>query len=178
MGIRRLNISMNRVFLLFICVFFFFCANAPAQKGPQNKEQNISGIVKDSRESLLEGYIGTRPDDLTMFSKDDKEQKILSKYLQSITLEKIAEAGPLHLDPKQEARYSVRLENSREIFTLQKKYTFSLNTNVGVVTRSLDLENINHVKEKDLPSLSKPNAAEEGPFIQDKSIFFSLEFKF
>jgi hypothetical protein len=86
--------------------------------------------------------------------------------------------GSVSLDPKQETRYSVRLENSQEIYTLQKKFTFSLNTNVGVVTRSIDPEMVNSIMSKNPPGSHKQKSGDDKSFIQDKSIIFSLEFRF
>lgn len=169
---------MNRNFLLFTIPFFFICSIALAQNEPQKKELNIYAIVKDSQDSVLEGYISNQPYEVTVSSKDNQEKKISSKYIKSITLEKISEVGPTSLDPKQEAKYSVRLENSKEIYTLRKKYTFSLNTNVGVVTRSIDPEIINNIISKDLSSSPTQTSVADKPFIQDKIIIFSLEFKF
>jgi hypothetical protein len=68
------------------------------------------------------------------------------------------------------------MENSQEIYTLRKKYTFSLNTNVGVVTKSIDPETINNILSKDASQATRTDR--DKPFIQDKSIIFSLEFKF
>ncbi len=169
---------MNRNFLLFTIPFFFICSIALAQKEPQNKELNSYAIVKDSKDSILEGYISNQPYEVTVFSKDNQEEKIPSKYIKSITLEKISEVGPASLNPKQEAKYFVRLENSQEIYTLRKKYTFSLNTNLGVVTRSIDPEIINNIISKDGSSISTQTSIADKPLIQDKSIIFSLEFKF
>jgi hypothetical protein len=112
-----------------------------------------------------------------VFSKDNQEEKIPLKYIKSITLEKISEMGPASLNPKQEAKYSVRLENSQEIYTLRNKYTFSLNTNAGVVTRSIDPEIVN-ILSGDYAGTSKQTSIADKPLIQDKSIIFSLEFKF
>jgi hypothetical protein len=56
------------------------------------------------------------------------------------------------------------------------KYTFSLNTNVGVVTKTIDPETINNLLSKDaFPALKSDK---DKPWIQDKSVVFSLEFKF
>jgi hypothetical protein len=68
------------------------------------------------------------------------------------------------------------VENSQEIYTLKKKYTFSLNTNLGMVTKTLDPEVINKYLLKETSQTVK--LEKERPFIQDKSIVFSLEFKF
>jgi len=169
---------MRRMVPFFTLLFFFFCPVALAQNGPQVKDLNIFAIVKDSKDSILEGYISAQPSDVIVYSRDNKEMKIPSKYIKSITLEKMTEAGSVNLDPKQEARYSVRLENSQEIYTLQKRYTFSLNTNVGVVTRSIDPEMINSMLSKNPSNSQKQKPVDDKSFIQDKSIIFSLEFRF
>jgi hypothetical protein len=169
---------MNRYFLLLAFLFFFFCSIALAQSEPQKKKLDIFAIVKDSQDSILEGYISDLPDEVTVSSKDNQEHKISSKYIKSITLEKIPGVGPTSHDPKHEATYSVRLENSQEIYTLLQKYTFSLKTNVGVVTRSIDPEMINNIISKDHSSIPKQKSVSDKPLIQDKSIIFSLEFVF
>jgi hypothetical protein len=170
---------MSRHFLLFTIPFLFICSIALAQNEPQKKELlDIYAIVKDSQNSILEGYISNHPYEVTVSSKDNQEKKIPSKYIKSITLENISGVGLASLDPKQEAKYSVRLENSQEIYTLRKKYTFSLNSNVGVVTRSIDPELINNIIPKDLSNIPTQTSVADKPFIQDKSIIFSLEFKF
>lgn len=169
---------MNRNFLLFTFFFFFFCSIALAQNEPQKKELNIFASVKDSQNSILEGYVSALPDEVTVSSKDNQEKKIPSKYIKSITLEKYPDVGSARLDPKQEAKYSVRLQNSQEIYTLKKKYIFSLNTNVGIVTRSIDPEMINNVLSKDPASTTKQKSVEDKSLLEDKSIIFSLEFKF
>ncbi len=169
------KIPMNRKFLFF--TFFFFCSIAVAQGEPQKREFNIYAIVKDSQASILEGYVSDQPDEVTVLSKDNQEKNIPLQYIESITLEKYTDAGSSRLDPYQEAKYSVRLRNSQEIYTLQKKYTFSLNTNVGVVTRSISPV-INDIISKDLSRNPDQKSGEDKPLIEDKSIIFSLEFKF
>jgi hypothetical protein len=175
---KGFDISMNRKYLLFTFLFFFFSSIALAQDEQQMKELNIRAIVKDSQDSILEGYVSALPEEVTVSSKDNQEKKIPSKYIKSITLEKSTDLGSSRLDPRQEAKYSVRVENSQEIYTLQKKYTFSLNTNVGVVTRSIDPEVISNIISKDLSGASKQKSAEDKSLIEDKSVIFSLEFKF
>jgi hypothetical protein len=97
------------------------------------------------------------------------------KYIKSITLEKIKSEVPGE-DSKKQATYNVRLENSQEIYTLKKKYSFSLNTNLGLVTRIIDPEMVNNIFNKETSPSGKTET--EKPFIQDKSVVFSLEFKF
>ena len=170
--------SANRKFFLFTVLFCFFCTIALAQDKPQKEGLNTFAIVKDSQNSLLEGDVSDRPDEVTVSAGDNREKKVPSKYIKSITLEKSPDFGSARLDPRQEAKYSVRLENDQEIYTLRKKYTFSLNTNVGVVTRSIDPEMINSIVSKDLFSAPKQHSADDKSLIADRSIIFSLEFKF
>ena len=68
------------------------------------------------------------------------------------------------------------MENSQEIFTLDKKYAFSLNTSLGLTTKSLDPDLVNKLASKD--SLQGSRLDDGRPLIQDKSIVFSLEIKF
>ncbi len=170
--------SANWKIFHFTVLFFFICTIAFAQDKQQKEGLNTFAIVKDSQNSLLEGYVSDRPDEVTVSSGDNREKKVPSKYIKSITLEKSPDIGSARLDPGQEAKYSVRLENDQEIYTLRKKYTFSLNTNVGVVTRSIDPEMINSIVSKDLFSAPKQKSADDKSLIVDRSIIFSLEFKF
>jgi hypothetical protein len=171
------DLLMRRDFLFFIFLFFLSSSIVFAQSGEQKGEPNIFAIVKDAQGSILEGYLRAQPEEVTVFSKDNQEKKIPSKYIKSITLEKIKAEGPL-ADPKQEARYSVRLQNSQEIYTLREKYTFSLNTRIGVVTRTIDPDVIHDLFSKDASETQTIKSDRDEPFIQDKSIVFSLELKF
>jgi hypothetical protein len=86
--------------------------------------------------------------------------------IESIKVEKI-QGGPPGADKLGgESYYSVRLQNSQEIFALQKKYTINLNTDLGVVTKNLDPEAVKNKPESD------------EPFIRDQSVILSLEIKF
>ena len=169
---------MGRKFFFLIWIFFLSYSLASGQTDEQKDQPNIFAIVKDGEGDTLEGYLRSQSEEVTVSSKDKQEKIIPSKYIKSITLEKIKEEGPATLDPKLESRYSVRLENSQEIYTLRKKYTFSLNTNVGVVTKSIDPEIINSVISKDASQAQATRTDKEKPLLQDKSIVFSLEFKF
>jgi hypothetical protein len=146
---------------------------ALAETEASEEKTYIFAIVKDEEGETLEGYLRFQPQEITVTSRDDKEKAIPSKYIKSITLERIKEEGP-GTDPKQEAKYSVKVENSQEIYTLKKKYTFSLNTSVGIVTKTIDPEMINSILYKD----SSPGAKFDKDFVQDKSVVFSLELKF
>ena len=172
---------MRRKFFFLILIFFFSYSLAFGQTDTQSEQKdkpNIFAVVKDEQGDILEGYLHSQPEDVTVTSRDNQEKIIPSKFIKSITLEKVKPVGPPNLDPKQETKYSVRLENSQEIYTLRKKYTFSLNTNVGVVTKSIDPETINSVLSRDASQSQATGTDKDKSFIQDKSIIFSLEFKF
>jgi len=148
---------------------------APAQAPEEKENLSLLAIVKDGRGETLEGYLRLQPEEIIVSTKDNEEKKIPSKYLKSIVLEKVKQDTPW-TDPKQEGRYSVRVENSQEVYTLKKKYTFSLNTSVGVVTRTIDPETINNFLSKETSAGVKSD--QEKPLLQDKSVVFSLQFKF
>jgi hypothetical protein len=136
---------------------------------------DVLAVIKDGNGEILEGYLRFRPEEVTVSTKDNLEKAIPSKYIKSIILEKVKEESP-GKDPRLETRYSVRVENSQEIYTLKKKYTFSLNTNLGMVTKTLDPEVINNYLFKETSQTVK--LEKDKPLIQDKNIVFSLEFKF
>ncbi len=167
---------MRRKFFFFTLIFLLSYSLALGQTDEEKDKPNIFTIVKDEQGDILEGYLRSQPEEITVSSKDDQEKIIPSKYVKSITLEKIKQEGPASVDPKLEVRYSVRLENSQEIYTLRKKFTFSLNTNVGVITKSIDPEMINSILSKDASQATRMD--KDKSLIQDKSIVFSLEFKF
>jgi hypothetical protein len=172
------NFLMGRKFFFLTLIFFLSYSFALGQTDEEKDKPNIFAVVRDEQGDILEGYLRSQPEEVTVSSKDNQEKIIPSKYLKSITLEKIKQEGPASVDPKLEARYSVRLENSQEIYTLRKKYTFSLNTNVGVITKSIDPEMINSIISKDASQAQATRTDKDKSLIQDKSIVFSLEFKF
>ncbi len=170
---------MRRKFFFLTLIFFFsysFAFGQAEDQGEPKDKPNIFAVVKDEQGDILEGYLHSQPEDVTVTSRDNQEKTIPSKYIKSITLEKVKPVGPPNLDPKQETKYSVRVENSQEIYTLRKKYTFSLNTNVGVVTKSIDPEAINSILSRDASQATRTD--KDKPLFEDKSIIFSLEFKF
>ncbi len=148
---------------------------AMAQSQTALEKEGIYAVVKDARGETIEGLLRSSSAELTVQTKESQEKTIPIKYIKSITLEKTPDTIPGG-DPKREATYAVRLENSQEIYTLRKKYTFSLNTNLGLVTKTIDPEQVNRLFSKDPSPASSPG--EQKPFIQDKSVVFSLEFKF
>jgi hypothetical protein len=145
-------------------------------QAPEEKEKpDLLALIKNGQGETLEGILRLQPEEITVSTKDNQEKQIPSKYLKSIILEKVKEEKPW-VDPKQEGRYSVRVGNSQEIYTLKKKYTFSLNTKAGVVTRTIDPETINNLLSKEASPAVK--SEKDKPLLQDKSVVFSLEFKF
>jgi len=147
-----------------------------AQSPLLQKKENIYVIVKDMQGNRLEGYLRLYPNEITVSTKDNKEKSIPLEMIESIKVEKIQGAIPGIDKLGGESYYSVRLQNSQEIFTLQKKYTFSLNTSVGVVTKNIDPEAVKHSLQKDSTLASKPESNQ--PFIRDRSVILSLEIKF
>jgi hypothetical protein len=161
--------------LIFASVFLLLSPFTAAQSQAAPEKQGIYAIVRDADGEKVEGYLLVGPDERTVQSKDNQEKKVPIQYIQSISLEKSKDLVPGG-DPNRDPIYDVHLQNSQEICTLRKKYTFSLNTNVGLVTKTIDPEQWNRLFSKDQPPFTKPR--EEKPFIQDESILLSLEFKF
>ncbi|MBP1717449.1 MAG: hypothetical protein H6Q43_887 [Deltaproteobacteria bacterium] len=142
---------------------------------PVLEGREIYAVVKDTQGEKLEGFLRFDTEEINVRSQDNQEKKIPVKYLKSITLEKSKSEFPEE-DQKRGVKYTVRIENSQEIFTLDKKYTFSLNTNLGLTTKSLDPDLVNKLVSKD--SLQSSKLDDGRPLIQDKSVVFSLEIKF
>jgi len=144
---------------------------------PEEKEERkgIYAITRDTQGEAVEGFLRLSSDELTVRTKEGQEKLIPVKYIKSITLEKIKSEVPGE-DLRKDVAYSVRLENSQEIYTLKKKYSFSLNTNVGLVTKTIDPETVNNLFSREISRSFKHE--NDRPFIQEKSIVFSLEFNF
>jgi hypothetical protein len=164
----------GKIFLL-IPVMVLSFLNAWAETEGKSEVPNVRAVIKDGKGEVLEGYLRFRPEEVTVSTRDNQEKAIPAKYIKSIILEKVKEETP-GKDPRLEARYSLRVENSQEIYTLKKKYTFSLNTNLGMVTKTIDPEVINNYLFKGTSQTGK--LEKEEPLIQDKSIVLSVEFKF
>ena len=165
---------MKRVIII-ILSFLLLSSFAWAQSQTTPEKGGIYAVVKDANGVTVEGYLRLDSDQLTVQTKENKEKTIPVKYIKSIALEKTPDPVPGG-DPKRGATYSVHLENSQEIYTLNKKYTFSLNTNLGMVTKTIDPEQVNRLLSKE-PS-SGSSLGDGKSFIQDQSVVFSLEFKF
>ena len=166
---------MKRGIFVLPMAFFLLSSVALAQGPALEEKKGIYAIVKDGQGETVEGYLRLSTDELAVRSKGNQEKTIPVKYIKSITLEKTKDEAPGE-DPKREATYNIRLENSQEIYTLHKKYTFSLNTNLGLVTKTIDPDKVNSLFSKDASQSAKVDDGK--PFFQDKSIIFSLEFKF
>ena len=166
---------MKRVMIIFTLGFLLFSSFALAQSQATPEKSGIYAVVKDAKGETVEGFLRLGSDELTVQTKENQEKTIPVKYIKSIALEKSPDPVPGG-DPKRGVTYSVRLENSQEIYTLRKKYTFSLNTNLGMVTKTIDPDQVNRLFSKD-PS-SGPGPGDGKSFIQDQSVVFSLEFKF
>ena len=162
--------------LIFLTWMILLASSMVLAQAPEEKEKpDLLAMIRDGQGETLEGILRLQPDEITVSTKDNKEKQIPSKYIKSIILERVMEGKPW-VDPKQEGRYTVKVENSQEIYTLKKKYTFSLNTNIGLITRTIDPETINNYLSKETSAATK--SEKDKPLLQDKSVVFSLEFKF
>jgi hypothetical protein len=132
--------------------------------------------VKDVKGERLEGYLRFYPNEITVSTKDDQEKTIPLRLIESIKVEKIQGGIPGANHPGAESYYSVRVQNSQEIFTLKKKVTFSLNTSAGVMTKTLDPELGQGFFRKDSSSISA--SQNEQPWIRGEGVALSLEIKF
>ena len=169
---------MKRWTVILALLLMLFASLARAENPvPQALEEKkgIYAIVKDGQGDAVEGFLRFSSDELVVQSRDNREKSIPVKYIKSITLEKTKGEVPGD-ELKKEATYTIRLENSQEIYTLRKKYTFSLNTNLGLITKTIDPDKVNNLFTKDPSQTAKPDDGK--PFVQDKSVIFSLEFKF
>jgi hypothetical protein len=166
---------MKRVMIVFVVGFLFLSSTALAQGQAVPDKSEMYAVIKDAKGETVEGILDLGPAELTVQTKENHEKSIPLKYIKSITLEKTPDSIPGG-DPKMGVTYSVRLENSQEIYRLNKKYTFSLNTRLGVITKTIDPDQVNRLLSRD--SLSGSGAGDGKPFIQDQSVIFSLEFKF
>jgi len=166
---------MKQIFLVVALTLLLLPSHLRGQSPNLQEKQGIYAIVKDGQGETIEGYLRFSTDEITVHSQENQEKTIPVKYIKSITLEKTKDGIPGE-EMHKPAKYSVHLENSQEIYTLRNKYSFSLNTNLGLVTKTIDPEQINQLFSKEVSPSPKPES--QTPFVQDKSIVFSLEFKF
>jgi hypothetical protein len=149
---------------------------AMAQPQGNQEKDGIYVVVEDVQGEKLGGYLRLSPEELLLSTKDNEEKSVPLKKIEFIKLEKITGGVPGGDEVGSEGYYSVKLKNSQELFTLRKKYTFSLNTSLGLVTQTVDPERVGNLFQKD--SSTAPKSQGDKPFVRDKSVIFSLEFKF
>jgi hypothetical protein len=163
---------MRLISLFLIVLFVFVTSPAPAQEKIPPEQKPIRVVVKDAAGEKTEGYLLIYPEEVAVSTKDQQQKSIPIKAIQSIKVEKIQPGIPVPAPLSGEEYYSVRLENSQELLTLDKKYTLSLTTSVGVVTKTLDPS----LLSKEPSASGSPHG--DKPFVRDKSLIFSLELKF
>jgi len=140
------------------------------------EKESIYAIVKDIKGESLEGYLRIYPNEIIVSTKDDQEKSIPLKIIESIKVEKIQGGIPGADQLGGESYYSVRVQNSQEIFILKKKVTFSLNTSAGVVTKILDPQMGQGSSRKDSSSILRSQS--EQSLIRGEGVALSLEIKF
>jgi len=163
-------------FLFLILMLIFAPGITLAQPQDKQEKEGIYVVVKDVQGEKLEGYLRFAPEELLVSTKDNQEKSVPLKNIEFIKLEKITGGVPGGGQGGSEGYYSVELQNSQELFTLRKKYTFSLSTSLGLVTQTVDPERVGNLFQKD--SVPAPKSQGDKPFVRDKSVVFSLEFKF
>ena len=155
-----------------ILMLIFAPIYALAQVQDEPLKENIYVVVKDIQGGKLEGYLRLPPEELTVSTKDKKEKSIPLKCIEFIKLEKIT----IGIPGEEESFYSVKIQNSQEIYALRNKFTFSLNTSFGLVTQTIDPGKGGSLSRKG--SSSEHRSQGDKPFIRDTNVVFSLEFKF
>jgi hypothetical protein len=163
-------------FTFWILLFVLAPATVWAQAQFLEEKENIYAIVRDMKGERLEGYLRLYPGEITASTKDNQEKSIPLKIIESIKVEKIQGGIPGADHPGGESYYSVRVQNSQEIFTLKGKVTFSLNTSAGVVTRTLDPAMGQGFFRNN--SASIPKSQSEQSLIRGEGVALSLEIKF
>jgi hypothetical protein len=165
-------VSVKFKFLSLILMLIIAPTVALAQIKDKQDKDGIYVVVEDTKGEKLEGYLRLSPEELLVSTKDNQEKSVPLKNIEFIKLEKITGGVPGGSQVGSEGYYSVKLQNSQELFTLRKKYTFSLSTSLGLITQTVDPESVGNLLQKD------PKSQDDKPFIRDKSVVFSLEFKF
>jgi hypothetical protein len=158
---------MKLKFLCLVLMLILAPAFTCAQAQDDQEREGIFAVVEDAKGERLEGYLRFSPGELLVSTKDEQEKSVPLKKVEFIKLEKITGGIPGAEQPETEAYYSVRLQNSQEIFTLRNKYTFSLSTSLGIVTKTIDPGIIQDLLRK--------NSSSD---IRDIGAVFNLEFKF
>ena len=167
---------MRFKFIFLTVLFLLAPAILLAQSQPSQEKESFHAIVQDMKGERLEGELRFYPNEIIVSTKDGQEKSIPLKIIESIKVEKVQGGIPGADQLGEESYYFVRLQNSQEIFTLKKKVTFSLNTSLGVVTRTLDPETGQGSPRKDSSSISKSQS--EQSLIRGEGVALSLEIKF
>jgi len=168
---------MMRVSIYFLAMACFFISTMVLGQAQilQEKENNFA-VIKNMQGDRVEGYLHYYPKEITVSTKDDQEKSVPIKLIESIKLEKMHSGLPGAKQRGEEEYYKVRLHHSQEIFTLRKRFTFSLNTSLGVVTQTIDPERVQGFFRNGSSPVA-PSKSEQ-PFIRDKNAVLSLEIKF
>ena len=168
---------MIRFKFISLSLLFLFAPTILLAQAPLLQEkESFHAIVRDVNGEKLEGYLRFYPNEIIVSTKDDQEKSVPLKIIESIKVEKIQGAIPGAGQAGGESFYSVRVQNSQEIFTLKRKFTFSLNTSAGVVTKTFDPEMGQGSSRKDSSSLLKSQS--DQPLIRGEGVALSLEIKF
>jgi len=167
---------MQSIFFLLAFLLLLIPNRLLAQAQTYQEKEDLWVVVKDLQGNRLEGYLRLDPNELMVSTKDNQEKSVPLKLIESIKLEKIRGGIPGADELGETSYYSIRMQNSQEIFTLKKKYTFNLNTHVGLVTKTIDPEMLQNFFRK--PSSPAPKSQGEQSFVRDKSLVLSLEIKF
>jgi len=160
---------MGSKFFFLMLVFLLIPAIGLAQSQLRDEKGTLYVAIKEAQGERIEGYLHFHPEALPVSTKDNQGKSILEKIIQSIKLEKIFGGIPGADRPGVESYYSVRFQNNQDLFTLDKKYTLTLNTSLGLMTKTLDSETSNRASGR---------SSTGQPFILHESVAFSLEFKF
>jgi hypothetical protein len=159
---------MHRKLYCFSILILLLCSSASwAQGEPFDKKESLQGKPE------TEGSLSLYPQEAV--SSEGKEEKTFHfRVIESINLEKV-NAGILGANLLSgEESYSVGLRNRQEILSLKKKYSLTLNTEMGVVVRKTDPGTAQSLLHSNSPS----GGTTTGSLAGDKRFTISLEFKF
>ena len=165
-----------RVHFLASLVFLMTCSLAFAQSESLQENEKIYAVIQDLQGRKLEGYLPVTLLEVDVTSKEKEEKSFPLKAIESIKLEPVRSGIPGADQIPGEGSYSVRLKDSREVFTLSKKYTLNLQTELGVVVREIDPKAVRDLFQKNPSSPAEPNSRES--LVRDKSVIFSIELRF
>jgi hypothetical protein len=163
--LRGFLVIRSIVFILSL-LFLLVPTLTQAQNQAPEETKTIYEVAKDAQGDKAEGYVLVNPDKLTLSAKEYQEKSTPPERLEFVKVEKIEGIIPEAIS--RESYYSVRLQKGQEIYTVKDKYTISLNTSVGVLTRMIDpLRTFDVFKDSSGQS-----------FIRDKNLLLSLELRF